>query len=330
MIDADPFDVTGTDADPFDLPTPQPPARVVQGRYRLPDPDPSDPSPAYKRVKKHAGTDQATSWMRATRLASIIADSYALNMWRNRAVAVGLANQPGLIARLQGLDIREDKQEIEDIVESAIRLADAIDRAAMGTRIHLATEHADRRIQAIEAGADPSGMEQPEPELIHHVVNWKTALLNFGIKVVAIEDIIAVASLGVAGRLDRIGVCEEDVTITIGQKNPRTVQLYRGNTVIVDLKTGKSLELAWHEISVQLALYANHTHRFEEHGDQLLLAPALDFRTDVAIVIHIPAMEGGAYVYGVDIDKGWIGAQLARGVADWHSMTGFSGTVEVR
>jgi hypothetical protein len=232
--------VSGTDDDPFDLPSPTPPARVVQGRYRLPDPDPSDSSPAYKRIKKHVGTDQATPWMRATRLASVIADSYALNMWRNRAVAVGLAAQPHLIDVLRGgsggpLDIRYDRDAIEGIVEEAIRLADAVDRAALGTRIHLATEHADRRIQAVENGQSAEGMELPEPELTHHVVNWKTTLEHAGIRVVAIEDIIAVAPLGVAGRLDRIGLVEEDLTITIGQKDPREIHLRAGDYVILDL-----------------------------------------------------------------------------------------------
>jgi hypothetical protein len=247
-------------------------------------------------------------------------------------VAVGLAAQPALVQRLQGLDIREHRDAIEGIVEEAIRLADAEDRAALGTRIHLATEHADRRIVATENGQSTDDTELPEPELIHHVVNWKTTLEHAGIRVVAIEDIIAVAPLGVAGRLDRIGLVEQDLTITIGQKNPREIHLRAGDYVILDLKTGKSLELAWHEISVQLAIYANHTHRFTEGEtvNRLFEAMPLEVRKDVALVVHIPAMEGGAYLYGVDIEKGWIGAQLARGVADWHAMSGFSGTVELR
>lgn len=337
----DPFDtvtdVTGTDDDPFDT-AENKPQRVIQGRYRLPDPDPKDPNPAYKRIKSHVGTDTATSWMRATRLASVIADSYALNMWRNRALLVGLVNQPSLLNRAAGLDIRNDRAELETIVEEGIRLADAVDRAAMGTRIHLATELGDRRIQATEEGSDPDAFDLPEPELVHHVVNWKASLLHIGIEIIAIEDIIAVAPLGVAGRLDRIGWTTQDVVVKIGQPGrrkgfvPREVVIPAGTYVIVDLKTGKSLELAWHEISVQLALYANHTHRYVEDGNSwgsVHVANPLQVDKRVALVVHIPAMEGGAYLYGVDIEKGWRGAQLARGVVDWHAETDFAGTAEL-
>lgn len=320
---------TGADVDLFDnsyqTPVAVGTARVVQGRYRLPDPDPLNGNPAYTRIKKWVGTDSATSWMRATRLASVIADSYALNQWRNRMVAVGLANNRELYHRAKFLDVREDRTELESLCEDAIRLADAIDRAALGTRIHLATEQADRRIN----GED---IEYTEPDLTHHVVNWKTALENAGIEIVAIEDIIAVASLGVAGRLDRIGRTTDPLTIRIGVKDPRTITVPAGTYIIVDLKTGKSLEHAWHEISVQLAIYANHTHRFREgaEGDDLKwYAPLLNMERRVALVVHIPAMEGGAYLYGVDIEKGWHGAQLARQVADWHAMTGFSGVAEL-
>jgi hypothetical protein len=308
-------------------------ARVVGGRYRLPDPDPLNGNPAYKRIKKWVGTDSATSWMRATRLASVIADSYALNAWRNRMAVYGVAQQPALIATLQRLDVREDRAEIEAIVEDAIRLADGIDRAALGTRIHLATEQIDRRIQHMENGGNPTDIEFTEPDLIHHVANWKTALENAGIEIIAIEDIIAVADLGVAGRLDRIGLTTEPLHISIGTgDNFRIIIVPADTYIIVDLKTGKSLEHAWHEVAVQLALYANHTHRFREgaEGDDLKwYAPLLNMEKRVALVVHIPAMEGGAYLYGVDIEKGWHGAKLARQVADWHAMTGFSGVAEL-
>lgn len=327
MTDVDLFD-NSTDLDPFDnsyqTPVAVGTARVVGGRYRLPDPDPLNANPAYKRIKKWVGTDSATSWMRATRLASVIADSYALNLWRNRMTAIGVANQAAIITKLQSLDVREDRAEIEAIVEDAIRLADAIDRAALGTRIHLATEQTDRRIN----GED---VEFTEHDLIHHVVNWKTALENAGIEILAIEDIIAVADLGVAGRLDRIGRTTEDLTIRIGKKDPRTIIVPAGTNLIVDLKTGKSLEHAWHEISVQLAIYANHTHRWMEvDGEETLRwYTPMQIEKRIALVVHIPAMEGGAYLYGVDIQKGWQGARLARQVADWHSLTGFSGVAEL-
>lgn len=315
----------------------KPMQRVVQGRYRLPEVDESEPNPAYKRIKKWVGTDHATSWMRATRLASVIADSYALNMWRNRMCVKGVASillaNPELIALWASLDVRDDRADLEQIVEDAIRLADAVDRAAMGTAIHLATENADRLIAAVANGEPLEGYTKPDGQLIHHVVNWRRALLDLGIEIVAIEDIIAVAPLGVAGRLDRIGRTTEDIELTIGVKDPRTVIIPANTYVIVDLKTGKSLELAWHEISVQLAIYANHTHRFVDTPDgdgSLRWYAPMQINREVALVVHIPAMEGGAYVYGVDIEKGWVGAQLARGVANWHSQTGFSGIAQLR
>lgn len=306
MADDNPFDcaVTSSGFNDKNL--------VVGGRYRLPDPDPSNEWPTYKRVKK----DGSTSWMRATRLGSAIADSYSLSMWSQRMVAHGLAVRPSLYALACSLDPEGDKDEMDTLCDRAKEAASARDASDKGTAIHAFTEQVDR------------GKKPPIPEQYKaDVLAWSTCLAKHGIKIVdnLIERCVIIIELGVAGKWDRVGMLTRDVEILFaGQTHP--VLLAAGTHVIIDLKTGRNLQYAWHEIAIQLAIYSHADFIFNADSGAYVLPP-LNLSRAVGFVVHLPAGTGGASLHAVDIRRGWRGVRLARKVLDWRAENGLSAPV---
>lgn len=310
--------------DPFDIATSSTGNRdlVTGGRYRLPDPFPDRVDPAYKRIKKDAGTDRATSWMRATRLAGAIADSYALSQWSQRHAMKGITLKQELFDLAVMLDPERDKEEFNQLAERAKKVASANERAHLGTQIHDATEQADRGLPF-------------DPAFQPHVKMWQDAIAAYGIEIVDIEEVVVVSDLGVAGRHDRIGRTTRPIIIE--DLNGQSWEIPRNTYIIVDLKTGKDLSLAWHEIAIQLALYANADLRYVwqtrdaygsdvEHSGGHWYMPRAPMSRQVAIVIHIPGMETDSKkpwnhaLWAVDIGRGWQAALLARDVLRWHAL----------
>lgn len=300
--------------DPFDTYEPLKPTRdiVVGGRYRLPDPFPNEPDPAYKRIKK----DGSTSWMRATRLAGAIADSYALSQWSQRHAMKGITLDQSLFDLACTLDPERDREEYNELAERAKKAASANERAHLGTQIHDVTEVADR---------DPTiyGDLPFDTPFSGHVKTWQEAIASYGIEIIDIEEVVIVSDLGVAGRHDRIGRTTRDIVLI--DLSGQTWVIPKDVFIVVDLKTGKDLSLAWHEIAIQLAVYANADMRWVptlegvEETQGRWYVPRAPMARQVAIVIHMPALEGGMTMYAVDIRRGWEAARLARDVLKWHS-----------
>src|SRR5215472_1429035 len=101
------------------------PERDRYGRYILPDPK----------------TGKRRSWTRATTWAQTIADTYALNQWQKRMVALGLAQRPDLLAQVATV-LEPDAEEH----------AGASQRSNLGTALHSFLEHLDlgREVQVPE------------------------------------------------------------------------------------------------------------------------------------------------------------------------------------
>lgn len=96
------------------------------GRYRLPHPE----------------TGKATSWTRATTLASTIDDSEGLTVWRHRLLVAGMT-APGLIDQAAAAHKGEDKAALGAIAGRALHHAGEKLAADIGTALHTATEHYD-------------------------------------------------------------------------------------------------------------------------------------------------------------------------------------------
>ena len=245
------------------------------GRYRLPHPE----------------TGEATSWTRATTLASTIDDSEGLTVWRNRLLVAGMT-APGLIDQAAAAHQAQDKGALGSIAGRALHHAGEKLAADIGTALHLATEHADLH----------SGVYPPEP-WTDDVAAYRQALNTAGIDRPAgwVERVVLNSPAGAAGTVDRI------VTGPWGPK-PR----------IADLKTGSGADRL--SYAVQLAIYAHADHLLSLDGESWEPMPAVDLET--ALIFHLPAGSGTCEVLEVDIARGWELVQLCLTVREARKSEG--------
>lgn len=242
-----------------------------------------------------------TAHTRATTFAKLGANTKAIEAWNERNVIRGLTLRPDLLMLANGLEVKRDRNDLNSIAAQAKDAAGSKVAANIGTAYHAFSERIDAGLHGLEAVPDAYR------ERVHqYVATVRGAGLST--RPEWIERTTAVradqigAPLPVAGTLDRI------------------FQLPDGSLVIGDLKTGSDLSYGEMEIEVQLALYA---HGVNTHGlfdwntktwETVTFTPhqpvaQLKVRTDIAIVVHLPADGDGCTLYVADIERGWRDAQ---------------------
>lgn len=230
------------------------------------------------------------TYQRVTNFAKTVADTYNLDLWRQRMLALGLAARQDLYAQVASHK-PEDKQALNALCEQAIEAARASAGANLGSALHRFTERVDR-------GED---VKVPEP-WDADIDAYRKVMSMAGVKVVPnmIERVIVCEPLGIAGTFDRL------VRLLPGSRTP----------VVADLKTGRSVDFAMGEIAIQLACYANATGIYNYDTGQIESMPRVD--KSRAVVIHLPAGQGACTLYDVDIKAGWEAAQLCAEVLKWR------------
>lgn len=246
---------------------------------------------SYGRYRIHG-----VSHTRATTFAKLGANTKAIEAWNERNVVRGLTLRPDLLMLANGLEVKKDRQSLNSIAAQAKDAAGSKVAANIGTAYHAFSERLDAGLLAL--GDIPP---QYKPRVLQYLETITCAGLTT--RPEWIERTTAVradqvgAPLPVAGTLDRI------------------FQLPDGSLVIGDLKTGSDLSYGEMEIEVQLALYAHgvnthglfdwNTKTWEDAGTW----SANGVRTDIAIVVHLPADGDGCTLYVADIERGWRDAQ---------------------
>lgn len=253
------------------------PKRDRWGRYLLP----------------HPGTGKRQAWTRATTLAKSISDTFALSQWSQRMVAKGFALRPDLVALASTLDVKQDRDKLNQLTEQAKDAAGQKVSANLGTAVHAFTE-------AVDGGA---ALESVPPVHRSDVAAYLAAMKEAGLAAIPhlIERITVVPEFDTAGTFDRI------------------LRTADGDHVIGDVKTGRTLEYGWQEIAIQLALYAqgvNEAGVYDMAEEQWQAAPKV--RTDYGIVMHLPVGEATCTMYRVDLEQGWSAAQLCADVRMWR------------
>lgn len=239
---------------------------------------------------------------RATTFAKLGANTKAIEAWNERNVIRGLALRPDLLMLANGLEVKRDRNDLNSIAAQAKDAAGSKVAANIGTAYHAFTERLDAGLLAL--GDIP-------PQYKTRVLQYLEATTRAGLttrpewieRTTAVRADQVGAPLPVAGTLDRI------------------FQLPDGSLVIGDLKTGADLSYGEMEIEVQLALYAHgvNTHGLFDWNTKQWERPlvvdaagtpsALQVRTDIAIVVHLPADGDGCTLYVADIERGWRDAQ---------------------
>lgn len=231
----------------------------------------------------HGGTPVA--YTRCTTYVGSLDDKENLMKWKARMTAIGIAARPDLILKLKATD-PDDKTTLGKIAEEAAEHAGAHQRAEIGTQLHALTERLDRGETLPDLG-----------EWQKDIDAYQQALASYELTPVEIETFVVNDNLKIGGTFDRI--------FELG-----------GRKYIGDLKTGSTVDWGAGTYAMQLAVYANSVRYDHETGQR---AP-LDVDTSKAILIHLPAGEGRATVYWIDIARGWQSVSLATAVRQWRRL----------
>lgn len=224
------------------------------------------------------------AYTRCTTYVDALEDKYNLQRWQQRMVALGMADRPDLV--LAAGAHRDDRDELNRIVDQAMDAAQAHAAAGVGTSLHKLTEQLDR-------GQIPG----PVPEAYRADLDAYAA---------------ATAKLEIVG-IERFSVLDE---LKIGGTHDRTVR-YQGRDYIADIKTG-SVEFGALKIAMQLAVYS----RSVLYDPATRERTPLEVDQDRAIVIHLPAGQGRCELHWVDIAAGWEAVQVATQVRQWRKRRG--------
>lgn len=228
------------------------------------------------------GGGKPKAYTRCTTYIKALEDTYHLERWKLRHVALGLVDRPDL--RLSVAANRADKAALDGVCRDAMDAAGASAAATTGTALHRLAELSDRG----ELYSDDIPAEhRPDIEAYRRATT--------GLHHHLIESLMVCDDLGVAGTPDRITG-------------------HRGDRFVFDIKTGR-LDFGLGTIAMQLAVYAHSAVYSPTTGDRY---PIPGLRTDKAIVCHLPAGAGTCDLYWVDIAAGWEGVQLATEVRAWR------------
>jgi hypothetical protein len=267
------------------------------GRYVLPDP---------------ADTSRDHVYTRCTTLVKAIDDDYLLQLWKQRNVAFGLSRTPELLAEAAAADLA-DKKTLDRVCEDAMDRAGANTRRKVGSAIHKFCERQDLGLPGV-----------PPPAWLAEVEAYTNLVDASGLHFPAdyIEQTVICPEVDAAGRPDRIAVLWRDLVVSF--PDGRTITLRKGETIIVDLKTGGSVEFGAGSIAGQLAVYSRATHRWLRDTRTLVDLPPVN--QHVGLIIHVPVRDSAdqpatAELRAVDLDHGWEAAKLAYALRAWRTST---------
>lgn len=220
---------------------------------------------------------------RPSSIGRIVQDNFNIEQWAQRMTAVGCAKRPDLLALVSSLDPndRDDKKELNRLVEQLKDAGGASVGSNKGTAIHAYTEQNDLG-ETVE----------PLPEYADDLEAYRQALVDHKIEIdkAWVERFVVWPARRIAGSVDRY-------------------VRYNGEWVTFDLKTGQYNPANFSLIShaAQLASYANAAHTWD--GVKFGALPAVS--KDLGLILWLPAGQGTAQLIEVDLVDGATAVDLA-------------------
>lgn len=249
----------------------------------------------------------ARAYLRASSMGKMLSDSHALERWKLRQVARGLALADEDLM-LQVAAALDDDRALDRVCEDAMRRAGSGDRAAVGSALHRLTELADRG----------EALEFVPRSFLADVAAWRAVSQRW--RVLAAELFVVCDALEIAGSTDR--VVEVDPAGALAAGLSATGWPGDGRTrFILDLKTGGKpgpVKYGADEWATQLAVYSRGTVYDVPTRTRGASLDELGVSQTHALVVHLPAGSGEATLYWIDIASGWSAAQGARWVHSWR------------
>lgn len=235
------------------------------------------------------GGGKPVAYQRFSSHGSILEDRFALEKWKIRTTAVGLAKRDDLYAQIAACP-PDDTKRLDDLVAQALEAGGGSVGANMGTALHEFTQRYDEGELALDDINEPWKSD---------VSAYAQTLAEYGLEPVKglIEVTLVNDELELAGTADRF---------------------YRrsdGMLVCGDLKTGKKISNVPLAYAVQLAGYANSWLYNIETGEREGI-DNLD-RTS-GLIVHVPAGKAECHLYEIDIVEALQAARLASTVKKWQ------------
>lgn len=223
------------------------------------------------------------AYTRMSTLAKALDDKTALTKWKQRQTVIGLAGRPDLVSVAAAC--KGDDRKLDEIVETAMTVAESERAANIGTALHALSEQVD-------AGCDLADLpEQFRPDL----AAYRAAMA--GIEILAAEMFVVVDEIKAAGTFDRL------------------VRLPDGRVVVADLKTGRHEQKYPHGATQQIAGYSRG-HLYDPEKGRVGHLPSLGVDQAAGLLIHMPAGTGTCDLYLLDLHVGWGLAQVSVAVRE--------------
>ena len=177
---------------------------------------------------------------RVSTTKSALSNTFGIQQWSKRKVIDGIGKDPTLVAaamRASAMPDGKDKEKaLAAVAEAAFVVGGGKERAGLGTGFHELTEDRNR------GDLDTATMD---PKWLPELTAYETMLAENNIQVLPeFLERQVLCPYNDAGTLDNI----------VRWWNPDTEEW---ELVVADLKTGRSLDLGWLEILIQLWMYAN-------------------------------------------------------------------------
>jgi len=271
-------------SDPFSTVTAELP-RDRWGRPLITPPEGGDPV-AYTRV---------------TTFVKCLDDTFHLEKWKMRMVALGMSSRRDLVLAtiaLKDPEAQHDKRTLNQIADNAIEAAKGTARATTGTALHSFSEVIDK------------GEELPAhvPEEYVADLDVYREIVRYLGEPLAMEGFCVVDALRTGGSYDRVwrftaaGLDLFEERTGRRMSYPTGEEVKPGDAIIGDLKTGRSIDFGIGAITMQLATYANAEDYDHTLGSR---TPVPVTRKDWGVVVHLPAGTGQAQLVWVDLAAGW-------------------------
>ena len=258
--------------------------KMSRGQYMLPDPD----------------TGKVRGFTRVSTIAKMLDDTYHLDLWKDRTLAVGMARRPDLAKLARGMDPnnKDHKWELKKLVEQARDSATGSDGSNHGTAFHTLTEGADRG-DPVPPGTEPDMAAQLELYTIAMFLLDARPYADWTERVVLNRD------YDLVGRLDRMMSADP-----VGLGLPPGPRI----NVIGDVKSQKTMDFGQQAIAMQESIYGNaHLWWNDVEGRWEDIDPDL-ISKQWAVVMHTPSIDVRADMWRMDIEQGYRDVQLAMDV----------------
>lgn len=232
------------------------------------------------------GGGDLVPYTRVSTIAKLLDDTSALEAWKQRMVAVGVATNPHLRTRVQGVvnlyddPIKEGRRDLNSICEEARTTAGATKAASSGTGYHELT-------QAIDLGRTLTGID---PDMRAHLDEYARATAH--LEHVEIERFVVNDEIQAAGTPDRF------------------VRIPDGRVICADLKTGANEPQYPRGVTIQEAIYSNASNYNPETFERTPIHPDLD--PTLGLLIHMPLTgPPTTRLYWLNLERGWAEARVA-------------------